>query len=413
MRYLLTVTRNDLRIIFSDSAVWFTVLIFPALFIVVIGVATGVFFVNRQVVADVLDSDHSATSQQMVAQLQTLNPKVTFCPSSQCSVGSLDSEEAAGRLRDGVTQALIEIPSDFEANLLSGREVAIVYRSNEDVKTVGPILNSLQTVAQSIGGAAVAARVAVKVIEESSLLSLSGKPDQADFVQGVYDRAAAMWVNKPATVAYHESRQPGHLDFAEALAHNTFGQSMPGMGIYAVMVNVLYGLTAIIEERKTGTLQRLLVLPVRRGAILGGKMLTRFLMGMLAFAASFAVGTLLGVRLSDWFAALLVMIAFTINMTALTFLLAALLRTEETARSLVSLLALLLTAVGGAFWPLEIVPQWVRVLGHISPIAWAMDGFTSLIFYKGDVHSVLLPVAVLLGTAVVLFALAVSRFRFE
>ncbi|MFN2273404.1 MAG: ABC transporter permease, partial [Anaerolineales bacterium] len=77
------------------------------------------------------------------------------------------------------------------------------------------------------------------------------------------------------------------------------------------------------------------------------------------------------------------------------------------------LLSLILAPLGGAWWPLHIVPRFMQVIGHISPIAWSMDAFTNLIFEGGGVGSILLPVGVLLAIAVVAFALAVRFFRYE
>jgi ABC-2 type transport system permease protein len=72
-----------------------------------------------------------------------------------------------------------------------------------------------------------------------------------------------------------------------------------------------------------------------------------------------------------------------------------------------------LAPLGGAWWPLEITPQFMQIIGHISPIAWAMDGFRSLIFYGGTLTDVLLPVAVLLGASLVFLVIGARYFRYE
>src|SRR5690606_41999788 len=48
------------------------------------------------------------------------------------------------------------------------------------------------------------------------------------------------------------------------------------------------------------------------------------------------------------------------------------------------LLGLTFASLGGAWWPLEIVPRYMQQIGHLSPIAWAMDAFRDLLFYQGD-----------------------------
>lgn len=69
--------------------------------------------------------------------------------------------------------------------------------------------------------------------------------------------------------------------------------------------------------------------------------------------------------------------------------------------------------LGGAWWLLDVVPEFMRVAGHISPIAWAMDGYTSLKFRNGDLGTVLPSILVLIGMAAAFFILGIRRFRYE
>jgi hypothetical protein len=55
----------------------------------------------------------------------------------------------------------------------------------------------------------------------------------------------------------------------------------------------------------------------------------------------------------------------------------------------------------------------MRAVGHISPIAWAMDAYTALIYFNASLSDILVPVLVLLAATVALFAFGVSRFRYE
>ncbi len=51
--------------------------------------------------------------------------------------------------------------------------------------------------------------------------------------------------------------------------------------------------------------------------------------------------------------------------------------------------------------------------GHISPVAWAMDAYTELIFFGGSLATVLVPVGILLAMAAVFFTVGALRFRYE
>jgi ABC-2 type transport system permease protein len=180
-----------------------------------------------------------------------------------------------------------------------------------------------------------------------------------------------------------------------------------------VMFSVFPAATVLIQERKNWTLQRLAVMPISRTQILSGKLLARFAVGMLQFMIMFGFGAVLGVRYgSDPVALLLIMAAFTLCITALTLALTTVLRTVSQATGVTLFLTLTLAPLGGAWWSLEIVPAWMRTVGHISPVAWAMDGFRSLMFESGSLATVALPIAVLLGMTAVFFAIGVTRFRF-
>jgi ABC-2 type transport system permease protein len=107
------------------------------------------------------------------------------------------------------------------------------------------------------------------------------------------------------------------------------------------------------------------------------------------------------------------MVVFTLCITALTLALATLLRSEAQAGAITLLLTLTLAPLGGAWWPLEIVPDWMQTLGHVSPVAWAMDSYSSLIFFGGTLMNVLPYIGVLAAMAAIFFAFGVARFRIE
>jgi ABC-2 type transport system permease protein len=69
------------------------------------------------------------------------------------------------------------------------------------------------------------------------------------------------------------------------------------------------------------------------------------------------------------------------------------------------------SGLGGAWVPLEFTGATFKAIGHLSPVAWAMDGFENIVARGLGFESVLLPAAALIGYAVFFFILAVWRFR--
>lgn len=411
---------NDLRLTFKQKDIWLNLVIIPIVLIFVIGLVNGGFGGNGTVVlrVDVFDHDQSRLSAQFLEELRAVNELIVLCPMENdeenvCRLEEaaqpLDEEASADRVGDNEVNAMLVIPEGFGDAILSGQPVSVLYRAGDQPGQPGPVLQAAQAAAQRVGASVVAARVGVDVVGDSGLpIQLDGA-ERETFRQAVYDRANDIWADLPELVTYNQSIPQ------QTSGNNGFTQSIPGMGSMYVMFTVLAGAFILLRERKQWTLQRLITMPVARWQVIGGKMLARFIMGMIQYGVAFVFGALvLGVSFGSNFAALLlVMVAFVVCMTALAFLLATFVQSEMQASSVVTLMALTLAPLGGAWWPLEIVPEWMRVVGHISPVAWVMDGFSAIIYRNGGVADVIVPVLVLLGAALVLFFFAVRRFRYE
>src|SRR5205085_11888127 len=66
-----------------------------------------------------------------------------------------------------------------------------------------------------------------------------------------------------------------------------------GMAVFFLFFTVQFGVTSLLEERSEGTLARLLAAPISRSAILGGKLLTSFGLGVISMAVLVVATTLL------------------------------------------------------------------------------------------------------------------------
>ena len=86
-------------------------------------------------------------------------------------------------------------------------------------------------------------------------------------------------------------------------------------------------------------------------------------------------------------------------------------RTEEQAGMFSIILMFVFSGLGGAWVPLEVAGATFQAIGHLTPIAWAMDGFENIIARGLGFQSVLLPAAALAGYAALFFTLAVWRLN--
>jgi linearmycin/streptolysin S transport system permease protein len=420
MRNIINIAIHDLRVFFKDPSAVIGVILVPILFTVFFGFALGGAGAPEHVRVDVIDADQSAFSVQFLSDVRQANSTLVLCPMDNgeddfCRLKNVpmpDEEAALKRLADNISLALIEIPQGFEAKLQAGEPVSITYRSNESAAAPSYILQAVQTVTQRMSGALVAATVGVNVVKDSGVVSFPDDAAQTTYRQKVYDSAAQIWAEKPFSVDYQAS--------ASAASNQTstrqvgFGQSVPGMSSMFVTFFALLSSATIIREKKNWTFQRLITMPVSRSQILAGKILMYFLLGMIQYLIVFVAGKLLGLNLgNDVIALLLVMVCMTLCVTALGFALGTFLKTEEQAGAMLNLVGLTLAPLGGAWWPLDIVPPFMRTVGHISPIAWAMDAFRALLFENGTLVMILPQLGVLLALAAVFFVITIMRFKYE
>ncbi len=175
---------------------------------------------------------------------------------------------------------------------------------------------------------------------------------------------------------------------------SSFDENVPGFSIMFIMFGVLVGFSeGIFRERdEDHTLKRLLVAPVTKFSILGGKLLARTVIGLVQMSALFVFGYFafsisLGNSIPGMF---LTILGVAFSASCIGLLISSLSHSREQARSLGTLTILTMAAMGGCWWPLFIEPKWMQKLSHVVMPAWAMDCFFDLML-RGKAVADILP----------------------
>ena len=421
MAAILAIVRQDLRVFLSRRSNLPGLLVTPVVMTVIIALVTGGAFnsasVNR---LDVIDQDNSPASVQFLDSIRQANKDVTLCPmdntpSDICALGdskTLTESQALDRVADSTSLALLEIPAGFGADLAAQKPTTLTLRSPSDFGTSQAAQQVVQAALSQINTASVASQVGLSAISLLQGQPLTGSPAQ-QMQSALYQRALAMGKNTNVKVDLELSGSTQAPSVGESL-QNGLGQSVPGMGTMFVLMTIFGGMAALIVERQQWTLQRLAVMPVSRGTLLAGKILGRFCLGLLQFLVVFVVGALLGMDFGkDPLALLLLTIVYTLAITAISFAIGSGLKNPAQASGISLLLTLTMAPLGGAWWPMSISPQFMQIIGHVTPVAWAMDGFTALTYQGAHLADILLPLAVLAGMTVVAFLIAIPLFRYQ
>ena len=182
-----------------------------------------------------------------------------------------------------------------------------------------------------------------------------------------------------------------------------------GMAVFFLFFTVQFGISSIVDERRDGTLARMLAAPIHRSAVLGGKLLTSLALGVLSMGV-LAITTrfLLGARWGNPLGVAILIVAGVVAATAVMALVATLARTSDQAQAWQSMVALVLGMLGGTFFPVSQAGGVLALLSLATPQAWFLRGIQNLAGGAGaDV--VLGPTLAILIFAAVTGALAFSR----
>ncbi len=415
MRAVWTIAWWDLRIFLGERSNLLQLTLVPVILTLALGFALGGAG-ERGAAAirlDVLDGDDSPRSQALVdTLLAAQGSSLRVCPaaSETCEWDDgepPDLETAIGRVRSGAADALLQIPAGYGAQLAAQQRVALPFHSAALVPSSDPAWQAVQAALTAVN-ADMATAVTARALHEALGLAEDGLDDYVQSVRQIADRARAS--RTALVVSSVTGEDPAATDIPAG-----FTQSVPGMASFYVLFSVMGGgMAVLLRERREGTLARMATLPLRRMQVIAGKILARFLTGILQFLIIFAVGVIVGIDFGrETPALLLLMAAYTLVITALGIALAGLIRNDEQASLLTALIAMVMAALGGAWWPLSLAPPFMQTIGYLTPVAWVMDGFHQLISRGGGLAEVTPSLLALALFGIVFFALGLRLFRFR
>jgi len=156
----------------------------------------------------------------------------------------------------------------------------------------------------------------------------------------------------------------------------------PGILAQSVIYIAIFQGIAVIWERDQGTLQKFLVSPLPRAALVLGKGLAAGVRGLTQAVTISILALLLGVHLRLDPLALLGVAALVFlgaNFFAtLSLVIAALVRSRERVQGMGQLITMPLFFASNALYPIALMPGWVAVVAQLNPLSYMVDGLRTL-----------------------------------
>lgn len=348
---VLTIAAKSLRLFFRDRAGLFWTFAFPIFLIIIFSL--------------IFSSQGSTRISVLVVQ-QDNSPIGNAYFSALDNVLRLENveniQEAEARVLDGKVAAAIIIPTGFS----TGQEnVRLVYDETRGVVAT--------TVVQIVEGV----------------------------TKGFFD------IQTPLTV---ESVHGEYMEW------NAAQQYVPGIGVMMIlMVGGMGVSTRVVIERKTGTFRRNLLAPIDKMSFFGGELLCGFVVGCMQVAVFFALGIFVfgleitgSILLVALISALVILMSVSFGLLVSTFA-----RSPDAAVGAVQAFTFPAAALGGLWFPVELMPGFMQSVSKVFPTYYAMNAYQDVIIRGMGLLEILPSLSVLAVFILVFFALGLLLFRWK
>lgn len=375
-----TIAWYNLARMFRERTNLFFVLVFPLLIIALLGAQFG----DRETpeIGIAGDGELAARAAERIDE------------SGAARVRWVGSErELRNLVGDETLPVGVAVPPDAEATLRDGEQprITLLLGSGDDVSTL-----------QGVATRAFSAEAAVSGVV-GQLAATTDAPE-AEVSQAVSQLANDL----PPIEVENALAGGGEVDEVEF----GFDQVAVGMLLLFVFLNTLTGAAELVQSRTEGVSRRMVATPTSLRTIVVGEGLGRWGIGL--FQAAYimvASAVLFGVEWGHLASAVAVVAVFAAVAAAAAMLIGAVLSNAEQTGAVTVLVGLVVGALGGTMFPLELFGSTMSTVAHVTPHAWGIDALTEMGRRGATLVEVLPQLGVLAAMAVVLAGLAAWRLR--
>ena len=379
---ILAILGVGLRRVARDRTALFFMIVLPIGVILIIGATARGYSTFR---IGVVDNGAGQSGRQLVTALHR-------APDLNVRTYSNISAAETAIPRSEISTAVI-LPAHLDSDLRAGKTVNVAVLAEQSNSTQQAAAQAVQSVISQQGS---------KV--QASLFA-------TNHVAGSYQQNLVRANALEPTVARVNVRL-ARVDSHSNTLPEGFSYSAPTMLVLFVFLNALAGGATIIETRRLGMYERMATAPIHNGTIILGETLTYFCIALVQAVLIVLVGALVfGVSWGNPAAAAALILFWAMVGGSAGMLSGTLFRTPEQASSIGPAIGIALAMLGGCMWPLSIVSQTMRNVGHATPQAWAVDAWTDLLSRGGTITTILPQLVVLAAFAAGFLTIATIRMR--
>jgi ABC-2 type transport system permease protein len=155
---------------------------------------------------------------------------------------------------------------------------------------------------------------------------------------------------------------------------------IPGLLVLQALFGTAFVGFALIDDIRAGVIERFLVSPVSRSAILMGRVLRDVvvLLAQCVLIALVAIPFGLNVNAAGFLASLVLYAFIGITMASMSYGFALIYKSEDTLAPTLNTITMPVSLLSGIILPLALAPIWLKDLAKINPISYTVDATREL-----------------------------------
>ena len=408
------VAMKDLQIMFKDRGQIISAFLLPLAFIFAISLTVPELGATDEPARlPVVNLDPGGAASQALIDGLNADGKI--------QVELHEKDEARAALERRQIENLLTIPAGFSQDAAAGRPVTLLLLNHPNASRT-----HTELLLRAINGVAQVSSLQAQLIAGMSQMGdmqAAGSAGSQAFTsaRNVAQAQSQFERSKTAPLVVVRKTQPQVL--GEAIENpNWVQQNIPGYTIIAVFGISVATALSIYSEKRLGSFRRLLAAPISKAALLGGKMLSNYVLALnlivVIFAISILVLPLLGLERvtlgNDPLALVVVSLVVALCSTSFGVFISAITRTEGQISALSSVGIWLLGFVGGCLLPPFVLEYLgLGVISRAVPHYWAITAYQDLMVRGRGLADVTTQLLALLAFSAIFFTIGVWRFKFD
>lgn len=190
---------------------------------------------------------------------------------------------------------------------------------------------------------------------------------------------------------------------------------VPGiMGMIFILICAIMTSVSIVSEKETGTMDLLLVSPVKPGTIIFGKLVPYFLLSCVLLCVMLLLAyTVLGLPVSYTIVSVVVVSMLYVVLSLSIGLLVSTIVSNQVSALIVSAVLFMLPVImlSGMIFPIDNMPAFFRWVSCVIPARWYIEAMRKLMIQQLEFRYILQEFFILLGMTVLLLVLSIKKFN--